>query len=148
MDMLFESFSQLDDAISTIYGGTGLGLAISKKLVEMMGGKIWVESDIGNGSTFHFILFAEAVSSHNKTNRRILSRQARDWGMIPTTASSSHESLKLVRGEDSFDVAIIEKDLDELDGLALACEIRRYNKTMPLLMLTFLGQSVESDLFI
>ncbi|MDD1751691.1 MAG: response regulator [Methanotrichaceae archaeon] len=166
MDKLFESFSQLDDSISTIYGGTGLGLSISKKLVELMGGNIWAEGDIGKGSTFHFTMLANAVSSKptsaiepklkgkrvliiedNKTNRRILGRQARDWGMMPTTAGSSHEALKLIRSEDSFDVAIIEKDLPKMDGLALAEEMRRFNKTMPLVMLTFLGQGVESDLF-
>ncbi|MDD1757423.1 MAG: response regulator, partial [Methanotrichaceae archaeon] len=166
IDKLFESFSQLDDSIATKYGGTGLGLSISKKLVELMGGKIWVEGDIGKGSTFHFTMLANAVSGKltsviepklkgkrilivedNKTNRRILGRQARDWGMMPTTVGSSREALKLIRGEDIFDVAIIEKDLDELDGLALAQEIRRNNKTMPLVILTFLGQGVESDLF-
>ncbi|MDD1752024.1 MAG: response regulator, partial [Methanotrichaceae archaeon] len=166
MGRLFESFSQLDDSISTKYGGTGLGLAISKKLVDLMGGKIRAESDIGKGSTFHFTILANAVPSKptsaiepklkgkrilivedNKTNRRILGHQARNWGMMPTTADSSHEALKLIRGEDSFDISIIEKDLDGLDGLALAREIRRFNKTMPLLMLTFLGQSVDSDLF-
>ena len=123
-----------------------MGLSISKKLVELMGGKIWAEGNIGKGSTFHFTILASAVSvkpksaiepglkgkrilivEDNKTNRLILGRQARDWGMMPTTAGSSHEALKLIRGEDSFDVAIIEKDLDELDGLALAREIRRYN---------------------
>ncbi|MDD1757910.1 MAG: response regulator [Methanotrichaceae archaeon] len=166
MDRLFESFSHLDDAVSIKYGGTGLGLAISEKLVALMGGKIWAENNIGKGSTFHFILFAEAVSSKptsaiepkltgkrilivadNKTNRRILSRQARDWGMMPTTAGSSHDALKLIRGEDSFGIAIIEKDLDDMGGLALAREVRRYSKTIPLVMLTFLGQGVESDLF-
>jgi CheY-like chemotaxis protein len=167
MDKLFESFSQLDDSISTIYGGTGLGLAISKKLVELMDGKIWAESEIGKGSTFHFNILANAVSSKptsaiepklkgkrilivedNKTNRRILGHKARDWGMMPTTAGSGRDALKLIRGEDTFDVAIIEKDLPEMDGLALAREIRQYNKSMPLVGLTFLGQAVESDLFI
>jgi PAS domain S-box-containing protein len=166
MDKLFESFSQLDDSISIKYGGTGLGLAIGKRLVELMGGKIWAENNKGKGSTFQFTISTEAISSKpaseidprlkgkrilivedNKTIRRILGHVTRDWGMMPTTAGSSHDALKLIRGEDSFDIAIIEKDLDEMDGLGLAREIRRNNKTIPLLMLTFLGQGVESDLF-
>jgi hypothetical protein len=107
---LFQAFSQADSSTARRYGGTGLGLAISKRLAEMMGGRIWAESEPGKGSTFHFTIQAKAapdvkrpsltidpnvlktkrvlVVDDNKTNRDILSHHIRSWGMELVTAGS------------------------------------------------------------
>jgi signal transduction histidine kinase/DNA-binding response OmpR family regulator/HPt (histidine-containing phosphotransfer) domain-containing protein len=162
MDRLFQSFSQVDASTTRRYGGTGLGLAISKRLSEMMGGTMWAESDgvPGKGSTFHFTIQAEAAPSppraylqaaqpdlsgkrvlivdDNATNRQILTLQTRAWGMLPRDTGSPIEALDWIRQGDPFDVAILDMQMPEMDGLMLAAEIRRERdaQTLPLVMLT------------
>src|SRR5438093_2162426 len=164
---LFQSFSQADASTARRYGGTGLGLAISRRLVELMGGKMWVESVPRKGSTFHFTLPMKAVNESsrvglegspaqladlrllivddNPTNCRILTLQASKWGMIPRGAQSGDQALEWLRAGENFDLAILDLQMPGMDGLMLASEIRKLPgaTTMPLVLLASMG--VHSD---
>ena len=163
LSRLFEAFSQVDASTTRQYGGTGLGLAISKRLSELMGGTIWAESQVGEGSAFHFTIQAEQapalapahahgaspqlhrrrvlVVDDNATNRHILVRQAESWGMLARDTASPTQALEWIRRGDPFDLAILDLQMPEMDGVTLAEEIRRCRgaRELPLVMLTSLG---------
>jgi signal transduction histidine kinase/DNA-binding response OmpR family regulator len=160
---LFQAFSQVDASISRSHGGTGLGLAISKRLCEMMNGTMWVESELGKGSTFHFTIQAEPAPSQprpfrkteqleikgkkvlvvddNETNRQVLTLQTKSWGMVPLATGSPTEALDWVRSGQEFDMAFLDFQMPEMDGLTLAAELRKHRdpKQLPLVMLTSVG---------
>jgi PAS domain S-box-containing protein len=162
MDRLFESFSQIDASTTRRYGGTGLGLAISKRLVELMGGRLWAESEEGKGSSFHIELTAKgaevpervALDAHqlegkrllvvddNATNREIVSRQARSWGMEAVPVELPSRALELIAAGEPFDVAVLDMVMPEMDGRELAREIRRHRteSDLPLVLVTSLGR--------
>jgi PAS domain S-box-containing protein len=168
MHRLFESFSQVDASTTRRYGGTGLGLAISQRLAELMGGTLWLESMEGKGSTFHFELVARETAAPARrdrvegdpqiagrrllmvddsgTNREILRRLAESWGMEVELVERPTDALELVRRGDPFDVAVLDMQMPEMDGLELAREIRRYRdeRTLPLLLLTSIGHLAEA----
>lgn len=163
MDRLFRSFSQVDTSTTRHYGGTGLGLAISKRLCEMMGGTMWVESEKGKGSNFFFTIKARVLPNKprvyhyntestlagksilivddNATNRRVLLLQTQGWGMIPSVAASGQEAIELLRLDQRFDVAILDLSMPEMDGYALAKEIRGLpnRSDMRLILLSSIG---------
>jgi len=161
LDRLFQPFSQVDSSTTRQYGGTGLGLAISRRLSEVMGGTMWVESEVGRGSTFRFTVRVGMLEGggelapgdgalagrrilivdDNATNRRILTLQAQRWGMLPVAAASAIEALDWMRSGSDFDVVALDMCMPEVDGLALArdiCKLRR--PAPPLVMLTSVGR--------
>ena len=148
---IFQSFSQADGSTTRSYGGTGLGLAISSQLIEMMGGEIWVESEVGVGSTFHFVvrlgLQTEASSAtpigtdvsalrdmtvlivdDNATNRRILEQVVTNWGMNPILVEDGQSALQALEQAkaEGNEVPLILSDVNMpvMDGFELVKRIR------------------------
>ncbi len=147
---IFQAFTQADGSTTRKYGGTGLGLTISRQLVAMMGGKLWVESSVGEGSTFHFTASfaleedaAPRVEHHSKnlagvavlvvddnlTNRTILEKMLARWGMRPTVADGGEAAiLALERAcelHDQFRLILIDVCMPEMDGFGLCERIRQ-----------------------
>jgi len=164
-ERLFESFRQVDASTTRKYGGTGLGLTISKRLAEMMGGSVWLESEEGVGSTFTFSIQAEALKTErraylrggpsvltgrrvlivddNATNRRILRHMTTKWGMQPTEATDGVEALRLIRDHAPFDIILLDMQMPQLDGLMLAQQLHdQLDPVPPLVMITSLGKEV------
>jgi len=164
MERLFRSFSQVDASTTRKHGGTGLGLAISKRLTELMGGRIWAESEPGKGSTFQFVIPERAASAQqslvldranwagkkvlivddNETNLRILDQQLRKWMLAPVKASTPAAALQLLQ-TDRFSLALLDFNMPEMDGLQLARAISRLNLTpkMPMAILSSSGSSLK-----
>ena len=171
MGRLFQSFSQADSSTTRKYGGTGLGLAISRRLAELMGGTMTVESDgTDRGSTFRFSIRAEPVSlpilqhrslmgrqdeiagkcllvvDDNTTNRKILSLQTGKWGAETTAVETPEAALAVLSQGADFDLAILDMHMPGMDGVALAGRMRAARPDLPLILFSSLGpRDVEAE---
>jgi two-component system sensor histidine kinase/response regulator len=171
-EMVFDAFTQVDSSATRKYGGTGLGLAITSRLVKLMGGTIWLESEPGRGSTFHFtsrLGLAESqgqavapadpeairdlpvlVVDDNETNRLILLEMLSAWGMQPSAADGGRTALeKLTRASEAgrpFRLVITDMQMPEMDGITLSGEVGKnpaFN-AVPILLLSSTGQQGEA----
>ncbi len=167
MDKLFLSFSQVDSSTTRNYGGTGLGLAISKRLVEMMGGKIWGESILGQGSTFHFTIMARAreedaampdVSSlrdrsalavaGNAAFLEMLAKAVSSWGMKVRTVFNYEEASKAL-SKEHFDFVILDAFLPDREGQSAARDLKEVRgDTIFIIMLIPIGYNISREPFI
>jgi len=162
LSKIFESFTQVDAATTRKYGGTGLGLNISKQLVELMGGKIWVESELGKGSTFKFTVSSTVIKKaeeievahpeikglkvlildDNATNRLIVRKTLLSWGSISVETEDGISALKELKSSqgkgEPYQLILTDRNMPEMDGFEVAEKIRElpgYEK-IPIIMLS------------
>jgi PAS domain S-box-containing protein len=163
---VFEPFTQADGTISRKFGGSGLGLAICSNLVRMLGGQIWVESQVGKGSRFHFTarlrvqadpqadgppvperLAAQRVLvvDDDETNRGILCEMVMGWGMQPTSVANGRAALAELKAaaeaQHPYSLVLLDDEMPEMDGFALNRELGK--QPMPAVTVIMMLSSAE-----
>jgi signal transduction histidine kinase/CheY-like chemotaxis protein len=171
-ERLFKAFSQVDSSTTRKYGGTGLGLAISQKLVQLMGGRIWVESEPGTGSRFFFtiqtckgngmlpVVTNQYITEHenkkilvvddNPTNLLILKCQLEKWKQQPSLALTGQAALDMLANDQQFDLILTDMQMPLMDGVTLAQEIKKQYAHIPIILLSSMGDefaAVDKQLF-
>ena len=175
LDKIFNPFEQADGSTTRHFGGTGLGLTICSRLVALMQGRIWVESQYGEGSCFNFTVTlgegnlasfklvskSQALSElkqlrvlvvdDNQTNRRILGKMMLNWQMLPTLADSGYSALKIltatVNSKNNFDLIISDVNMPEMDGFGLIERINNMPELtkIPIILLTSANRAGDQD---
>lgn len=161
IERLFHAFTQIDSSTTRKYGGTGLGLVISEKLVSLMGGSIQVQSTPGKGTTFSFTIETAIskkaiphyvhvnteglqgknilVVDDNSTNRFILQVQLQQWKFSTVLSVSGTEAMEILSKRDDFDLIITDMQMPDMDGIGFAHRVREKNKTIPIILLSSVG---------
>ena len=169
MHKLFQSFSQVDSSTTRQFGGTGLGLAISKQLCELMGGKMWVESELNCGSTFHFTIAANPVNAKdiptnsksdpispsllqhkkaliiddNAANRQLLAHFCQRWQMPYELLSSAEEGIGFFQNGNSTDVILLDFQMPNMNGLQMVAQLKKNGVQLPPIILISSIHSTE-----
>ncbi len=172
LETVFAEFEQADASTTRKHGGTGLGLSISSSLVGLMGGRIWVESEFGVGSVFHFSLpfpitnetveltpqrdveildgMRVLVVDDNSTNRKIVKEVVKGWGMHPITAENGSRAIDILqqmdRAGETIGLVLTDVNMPEIDGFMLAVKIRQIKEftQIPIIALTSGGRSEDA----
>ncbi|WP_331969239.1 hybrid sensor histidine kinase/response regulator [Ohtaekwangia sp.] len=172
LSRLFKAFSQVDSSTTRKYGGTGLGLIISKRLVELMGGYITVESQPDVGTIFRFTFHTEEsresirqyalcstagnegkkvlIVDDNVTNLAILKNQLEHWNFTPTLAASGQQAMQILSSAERYDLVISDMQMPVLDGIRLTQMIKNNHPQLPVILLSSVGDESRkkyADLF-
>lgn len=164
MDRLFKSFSQVDASTTRKYGGTGLGLVISQRLVELMGGKIWIKSKLGEGTSFFFTINLREMDTDqfqassvpvdlsgkkailiddNHTNLKILQLQCKKWGLDADICSDPIRGTQLAL-QNHYDLAILDMCMPQQNGVEVAHAIKA-EKDIPIILLSSIVYKIEEE---